>query len=396
LRGTVDSGELYVATLGSVETKRIADISSKAEYANGYLVYGKDADLFAQRFDLDKLELTGQPQRIASGLGWSYGDNRSRAFSTSVNGTLAFSSQFYLPTTQLTWFDRLGRRLEPTGDPGEYMGLTPAPDGKKVALEKLNRRRGGQDLWVLDVASGIPSRLTSDDFVTTPAWAPDSERIAYWNGAGQIGYKVVTLKGRAPEPLPLRPEPTFLQGWSPDGRLLLASASGDGTQSDLATIRPDSDGAWTPFSRTPFNEFLGRISPDGHWIAYSDDSTGQMEVYVESFPEPGRKQPISRNGGAFPEWRSDGKELYYLAPTSPRRGKLMAVRVAVTASTFAVASPPEALFETQALGDNARRSQYAPFGTGDRFLLNTLVEEAQPRSLTVIVNWPTIVKQQAQ
>ena len=136
--------------------------------------------------------------------------------------------------------------------------------------------------------------------------------------------------------------------------------------------------------------FRAQISPDGHWIAYVSNESGSDEVMVESFPQPGQRKRISPDGGAFPQWSPDGRELYYLAPFSGQRRKLLTVHVE-TGSTFS-ASRPEFLFETPPLGDNPRRGQYAAFGKGDRFLMNVAVQETKPRAINLILNWPSLLK----
>src|SRR5207253_6643570 len=153
------------------------------------------------------------------------------------------------------------------------------------------------------------------------------------------------------------------------------------------------DGSKKParFLDTPSNEFRAEISPDGHWIAYVSNESGRDEVLVDSFPQPGQRKRVSSEGGAFPEWRQDGRELYYLAPSSGQRRKLVAVHVETTGSTFS-ASRPELLFETPLLIDNPRRGQYVPFDNGSRFLMNTVVQETKPRSITLILNWPSLLK----
>jgi Tol biopolymer transport system component len=120
------------------------------------------------------------------------------------------------------------------------------------------------------------------------------------------------------------------------------------------------------------------------------NESGSDQVMVESFPQAGQRKRISPDGGAFPEWQPDGRALYYLAPSSGQRRKLMAVRVD-TSSGFAAARP-EFLFETPVLNENPRRGQFAPFGNGDRFLMNVTVPDTRPRTITLLLNWPSLVK----
>src|SRR5262249_26461237 len=147
----------------------------------------------------------------------------------------------------------------------------------------------------------------------------------------------------------------FLQSVSPDGGYLVWSQTTSG-QSDLWIASVDGKQKPSRLLQTPYNEFRAQISPDGHWIAYVSNESGNDEVMVESFPQPGQRRRISPGGGAFPEWRQDGRELYYLAPSGQRR-KLMAVRLEAAGSTFS-ASRPELLFEAPQLSENPRRGEY--------------------------------------
>jgi len=378
---------IYVGSLSSTQTKRILDLplGFTAEYANGFLLYKKDGDLFAQPFDLNRMELQGEGKRIASGLGWS--TSGSRTFSVSAVGSLAFSSQFGLPTSQLTWFDRSGKRLGTASDAQEYVGFALSSDQKRIALQKADRKTGSDDLWLLDLPNGIPSMLTAGH-VDTPVWAPDNERILYRRNTLEL----VSVNSGKSEPLSdidTEAVPQFLEAWSPDGRFVVWRAS-DGTRNKLWQLPLQGDRKPVVLFKTPFNESDGRISPDGHWIAYDSDESGRSEVYVQSFPQPGLKRRISREGGEHPEWRLDGRELYYLAPASGQRWKLMAVHAQASSSGF-TASEPELLFETPRFGGLIGvGSAYAPFGNGDRFLLNVVADETKPRGITLILNWPSV------
>ena len=228
--------------------------------------------------------------------------------------------------------------------------------------------------------------------MVTPIWAPDSERIAYRKLLSDSLETINPSSGKK-EAIPGVPEDiagAFLQSWSPDGRFLVWSKSIEG-QSDLWIASLDGKSKAAPFVQSPSNEFRAEISPDGHWIAYVSNESGREEVIVESFPQPGKRKRISTEGGNFPAWRLDGRELYYLEPSAAQRSKLMVVRVDTSSSAF-VASRPELLFEPPPLGNNPRRGQYAAF-PGDRFLMNVLVEETKPSSITVILNWPALLKQ---
>jgi eukaryotic-like serine/threonine-protein kinase len=381
---------LYAGSLDGGDNKRIPGSISKGEYANGYLFFCKGNDLFAQRFDLSKLELAGEAVRIGSGIGYNYGDTANRAFTVAPGGALAISTQTVLATTQPIWFDRAGKQLDRIAEPGNYFGLNAARDHKKVVLEKNDPQSGNTTAWLLEFSTGIASKLNPTN-VNTPVWAADSEHVIYV--PDDYSVESISISSGKTETLFPSSEETqgaYFQNTSPDGHYLIWSKSVGG-QSDIWIAPIDgSKQKPTPFLQTPANEFRAEVSPDGHWIAYVTNESGRDEVIVESFPQPGQRRRISSGGGAFPEWRPDGKELYYLAPFAGQRWKLMAVKVE-TGSSFS-ASVPQVLFETPELGDNPRRGQYVVLGNGDRFLMNAVIPETKPRSITLLLNWPALLK----
>lgn len=172
--------------------------------------------------------------------------------------------------------------------------------------------------------------------------------------------------------------------WSRDGRSILHSIADAKIRQDLAILPVTGDRKLVPLVQTEFNERDARFSPDGRFVAYSSDGTGRYEVYIQPVPPTGAKWPVSSGGARQPEWRRDGKELYYIAPDR----KLMAV--AVTTGPKFEAGAPRALFETRVApytGITGR--SYAVTADGRRFLINTEMEAAasKPAPITVVVNW---------
>ncbi len=143
----------------------------------------------------------------------------------------------------------------------------------------------------------------------------------------------------------------------------------------------------TPFVQTEFNEIQGRFSPDGRWVAYASNLSGRFEVYVQSFPSSGGKWQVSTGGGAQPQWRRDGRELFYLAADR----KIMAVEVNGAGPTF-VPGVPKPLFEAHVSANFPGQPYYAVTGDGQRFLVNTLVGESAPAPFTVVLNWAAALK----
>jgi dipeptidyl aminopeptidase/acylaminoacyl peptidase len=173
---------------------------------------------------------------------------------------------------------------------------------------------------------------------------------------------------------------------SPDGHYALFQKNDRVTGSDLWLLPLAGDKTPKPYLVTKQITGDARFSPDGHWVAYASDDSGRREVYVQSFPEIGRAIRISVNGGRRPEWRKDGKELYYIAPD----GSLIAVGVNGAGPLFQV-SAPQPLFQVSPTGDYARR-QYQPSADGTRFLVNARVDDTTPQVLNVLLNWKAQVK----
>jgi eukaryotic-like serine/threonine-protein kinase len=138
------------------------------------------------------------------------------------------------------------------------------------------------------------------------------------------------------------------------------------------------------FLNTNFNQRKGQFSPDGRWVAYQSDESGQEEVYIRPFPDPGGQWQISTAGGIWARWRRDGKELYYIAPDA----RLMAVPITTKGGVLEPGTPT-ALFQTRIVGggtDPANQPHYdvAPDG---RFLINTVLEDAAASPIIILQNW---------
>jgi eukaryotic-like serine/threonine-protein kinase len=154
---------------------------------------------------------------------------------------------------------------------------------------------------------------------------------------------------------------------------------------DLWLLPMFGDRRPVPFLQTPFNEKQGQVSPDGRWMAYASDESGAWEVYVESFPIPGGKRTISVAGGTEPQWRRDGRELFYLAPDR------MLMSVDVNPRETWQAGRPHALFRTSIPQTAEPRNRYAVTADGQRFVIDSISDMDRQEPITVLVNWPAAV-----
>jgi eukaryotic-like serine/threonine-protein kinase len=387
-RATSDTRGLYVASLDSTEKKRLLPSDWSSAFANTeYLLSVRQGSLFAHPFDARNLKLTGEPLVVAEQVG-SGSPSGFAAFSVSAAGVLTYASG-RSANRQLVWFSRDGKRLGSFGSPGEYSSPSLSPDQRKVAIARAHPQIRTPDIWILDLVRGTETRFTFDPGgEITPLWSPDGRRIVFSSdrtGTWELYQK--DLSGAAADQLLARAaEGAFLSQWSGDGRFIIYQIPTPRTNWDLWCLSL-KDLKATPFLATPFNEVQGALSPDGRWMAYTSDESGQPEVYVQAFPAGGGKLQVSVRGGSEPKWRTDGKELFYIGPDL----KLMSVRVK-SGSTLE-AGVPSGLFEMPVPPFTpAYQNSYVPTPDGQRFLVNILVQDPTPTPITVVLNWAAGLK----
>lgn len=268
---------------------------------------------------------------------------------------------------------------------GDYVNFRLSPDEQRLALSRVDPAVGSADLWLADLQKHVLTRFTFDPATdTAPVWSLDGKRIFFRSdrlGGNNLYEKITT--GGTPERNLNMLETTFPTDLSPDGKLLVYHASSPVTTSyDVFTLPLPGEGKPIPFAHTRSTEIDGRFSPDGHYIAYASDESGQMQVYVQPFPPSGDKWQVSASGGSEPRWRRDGNELFYLTAD----GHVAAVDVK-TAPTFE-SRTSRLLFQTHtSFRGTAFRMNYDVSADGRRFLVNEAVEAAAPMPITVVLNW---------
>ncbi len=361
---------IYVLDLRTGDTTVVSPALSRAEYAAGHLVYGRDGSLFAQPFDTAAARFTGEARRIVDEVGRSGGASRFNfAFSTAGNGTLAYWSGTTMPVTQLTQFDRSGRVLRTIDTPDVFHGLDVSPDGTRVAVERMDSRTTLTDIRVIDLAPGSGAATTivsgpDGHVVNVPMWSPDGNSLLYTLTSTDL--LIRDLASAQTRPIPTEPGGKWPTSWSRDGRYLVMDRT---TNVGEIWVQPLADGGKAfPYLRTGYSAQGAQVSPDQGWVSYRSDETGQFEVYIDSFPSQGRKARVSVHGGSRPQWRRDGRELYFIA----RDGRLMAVSVTPTGSRVQIGEP-QVLFEAPPLNVWFNRTQYAASADGQRFLFNARV-----------------------
>ena len=396
------NGDSYVGTPNSPYTVHALSVDGKVDrlltttpapaiYAEpGYLLFVRGNLLLAQRFDPKRLSLSGGATPVVDHIGASAAGPLG-AFSASNNGVLAFRPGDNRSDSQLVWLDRTGSRVGSVEDAADYSNPALSPDGARLAVGIRDSTTQKRDIWVFDLARNTSSRLTfdpADDL--NPAWSPDGARIAFTSdrrGIRQLYAKNASGTGED-ELLLDSPLADNVEDWSSDGRWIAYN------------VGQPSNGIWAlPLDTRKPQPFLdnrpltsqARFSPNGHWLAYASAEGGRLEIFVRPFPPgPGRsggKWQISTQGGAEPQWRGDGNELFFLSAENPPC--ITAVEIAEKNGAI-VAGIPHALFPVRVGG--AGRNRWVPTRDGKKFLV---VEAPEPKSIinfTVILNWPSLLK----
>jgi Tol biopolymer transport system component len=379
-RSPIARRELNVGSLDSKEVRLVANLDSRAEYAApGYLVYVRDSALFAQPFDEGKARLHGEARLIAPNVHYFYGPTHA-AFSVSQTGMLAY--QTAAQPVEIVWFDRQGKRAGQIGEPVVVKGLRISPDGKKAAADIEDRRTGTSDVWVTELATGVSTRVHSDPVdENMPVWWPDGTKLLYRSDRGGPPdiYEITLGAPGSERPFLEQPAVQQPEDVSRDGRLLVYVSEEQSALSHIWLMPLQGDRKPFPWSGTRFHETSPRISPDGRWIAFESNESGEPEIYAALTEGAAGKRRISPSGGRLPRWRADGKELYYLAPN----GTVMAV--AVTLGSNLETGPPAALFRPEPEFRN-----YDVTADGSKFLATVPLEKTPESPIRVIVNWTDV------
>ena len=393
---------VYFASLDGKENRLVLRTSNRAVYSLGYLLYSRGTELTAQAFDPDRGQLKGEASQLVQGVRvepiYSGG-----FFAVSENGLLAYQPGEESTGSKLTWFDRSGKRLGAIGGAAAYYDVQLSPDGGRLASAMGDPN---SEIWVDDLARGVRMRLTFDPATDKgmPVWSPDGAWILFATlrgGKAQLGIYQKASNGAGAEELLLPSDSADTEAiatdWSRDGRFVIYSSGVNRTRGDIRILPLVGDRKPHLFLQAPAGAYGGRFSPDGRWIAYISNESGRDEVYVVPFdatkalktgPGPANTGPIDRwqvstDGGTFPRWRTDGKQIFYLSAG----GKMMAAEVNGRGANLEVGTP-RALFSAPT---TVSMSPYDVSPDGTRFLFIAPGEQENP-ALRLVVNWTAILK----
>jgi serine/threonine protein kinase/Tol biopolymer transport system component len=360
---------------------------------SGHLVYIRENTLFAMPFDVKKMEPTGSPAPIVQGV-TSNSSSGGAQISFSQNGTLAYVSGVVgVPEYPVMKMNRQGVVSPLWSEPGTYANPKLSPDGKKLSLTVF--RDGNWDVWVYDLDRDVATRLTfNDGYEGDQVWSPDGQYLEFTSDKDgrENPYRKRADGSGEEERLAEIDHDFWATSWSPDGKWILGEIQAENF--DLWAVPADGSGEPVVFLATPFFERFPAISPDGRWVAYMSDESGQPEIYVRPFPAAGGKWQVSDGGGSWPAWSRDGSELFFRSQDG-----LMAADVSGDGGTFRAGRPQLVAaggFSGDQVGiavSGSVFSDYEPMPDGDSFVV-LLGSEAQSTQshVTLVTNWFDVLR----
>jgi serine/threonine protein kinase/Tol biopolymer transport system component len=392
---SADSG-IYLGALDSKDRKLLLRNDSNAIYAApGYLLFVRDNTLVAQRFNPRSLVLEGEAKPVADHVAVNTDTWRS-VLTASANGELLYQHGAAGGGSQLIWYDPSGKPGEPVvPETADYYWPILSPDASKLAFALENNGVG--DIWVVDLTRHTRTRITfGPQYSGWPIWWPDGKSIVFTYGpsgnmdslyrqnADGTGAKEKLLETTGIREIPF--------SVSPDGRYIaymrVDPKSNTGLDIWALPMFPDKSGEQKPFPvvATNFSDVAPSFSPDGKWLAYANNETGRMEVYIQPFPSGAGRWQVSTAGGTRPNWRKDSKELFFFSTDQ----QMMAVDVSQKGASLELGTP-HALFKATTVSGSS--GPFTVSADGKKFVMNTVLPQSITEPLTLITNWPADLKQ---
>jgi len=381
LAGETENASIVVRRVDSGEQRVVFAGANQPRYVpSGHLIVSRIGTLLAVPFDASRLEVIGPAAAVVEGVMVGGADGGAAQYEVSRNGHLVYATGSSVAADrEVVWVNRRGEE-SPIGLKRQVSDLSLSPDGRTLAFSLTGEN---QNIWTFDLASRTLSRLSFGKGVDQfPRWTPDGRRIAYsssqagpyqvyWKAADGSGAEELLVKAEVPGQFP--------RSWSVDGRWLLFQRGTAAASNDLWVMPADGREKPRAFLATPANETSAEFSPDGRWVAYQSTETGISNIFVQAFPGPGGKWQVSTDGGLWPMWRRDGRELFY------RTGDAMMVVPVTTDTTFGVGAPQE-LFRAP------YQTSFDVSPDGQRFLVIKSGSASTAAQLNVVLNWTEALK----
>ena len=373
LAGSLDGGDV----------REIVQTPTQAEFASGHLLFTRDSTLMARPFEPKGLEFTDEAVPLAEDVLLVTAASLG-VFAASETGALVFQTGTAMTGSALELRDREGRVEGSFGDPAPIRVVVFSPDDTMAAVVQADES-GSEDIWLHDLERNLRTRFTFDPALDAwPVWSSDSQ-VLYFSSdrGGQGGIYRKVVGGVAEVELVYESElDNFPTSISADGRYLSFFTTEPDTGANLYILPLEEGAEPVPFRKTEFSEAVGMISPDGRWMVYASDESGDWHVYVSTFPEPTRRWQISTRPGSYAFWRQDGREIVYTEIT----GNLVAVDIDTTGQTLQIGES-RSLFDVAP--PTAGGAWFSVSSDAQRILVVPNQAQQGDSLLNLVVNWPT-------
>ena len=377
---------IYLSSIEGKERKKVVQTRSNAAYTNGRIVFWeKGRGLVATKMDLASGKVSEEKKVIGEEVGYQ-ASTYYAAFAASENGTVVYNPSAGATQSVLEWYDRSGKALSRLGEPGVIANPSLSPDDLHVAVDRTDVKANNVDIWIEDVRSGTSSRFTFDPAEeVTAAWSHDGRTLGYRSVHVMTEMKIKDVRGTEPEKTIYQPggkasQEAIANSWSADDRQILSTAQTDRSAMSLDLVAVDGSGA-KKFLTGEASYSNGQFSPDGKWVAYASNETGDWEIYVTTYPTASGKWQVSRGGGMEPRWRGDGKELFYIGP----HRELTAVEVKA-GETFSAGAPMKLFpFQARAMISSTDLFTYDVTKDGTKFIVNRYLRPETVEPLVVVL-----------
>jgi Tol biopolymer transport system component len=384
------SSGIYYASLEGKQRKLVMLCHSSFGYDAHNLFYADDQrQLISVGFDPSSGGVSGSTSVVANLVGFQPSTYWS-ALAVAQNGTLIYNSSVGAAQSALTWMDRTGKELSRIGEPAIMANPTLSPDGNRLAIDISDQKANNVDIWIESATGSGNARFTFDPSEeVVGVWSRDASMLAYRmadsDGASLYLKRATGLereKKRYVTPTSSMDD-LIPNSWSLDDQQIMCTRQT--AAGSYLELFPVAIGEPSRFLTSKGSETNGQISPNGKWVAYASDESGNWEIYVTSFPGAAGKWQVSRGGGIEPRWRGDGGEIYYIGLT----GVLTAV--AVNESNSFTTSTPIPLFPIYGRAPISSTDvfTYDVAKDGKRFLVNRYVQPEHVAPLTILLNTPT-------
>jgi serine/threonine protein kinase/Tol biopolymer transport system component len=381
---------IFVASLdGKVNRFLVASLAG-ASYAQGNLLFVRDSTLLAQPFDLKSLSLSGSPHPVADGVVLDLGVWHSTFTASQLSNTLIFQTGSATAQSRLEWVDRSGKHLSFVGDQGVFLGPRLSRDGQRFLVSSGDPTH---DVWLYNSSGPQKTRLTFEGFIAgEPVWSPDGSRFTVTLGMPNSMFRIVARSSTgAGESVSLQelPSADSATDWSPDGRYVLtesANLSSGDSEISVVPLAAGEKPRLLPIANTG-TQTSGQFSPDGRFIAFTMLANGTPQIFVVPFSGGNGMWQASTDGGRWPRWSHDGKQIYFVS----MRNEMMSVDVHEQGNNIEVGHAARLFtFRPSVRIYRVGMINYDVSPDGKRFLLVVAADENN-RPLTVLQNWTNLL-----